>query len=270
MRTRLGLLALLAIAGVLVVLAGQLPQVARLEAHASELLVPVESALTTVFAGVGDVFSTFGRAAELKAENERLRAEIEALKTASVRVQELEHQNRELLAQLNYQSAHPEQKLLDARVIAREPNDLVHSLTIDRGERDGLVEGMTVVTPAGLVGRLLEVGPTSAKVLLITDSKSSVSGVVASTRAQGMVYGRRQRHLTMRYIDQLEKIAVGEWVVTSSLGGGYPQGIPIGRVVQVHQRDVEPFQEATLEPGVDFARLETVQVITNFVPVYRE
>jgi rod shape-determining protein MreC len=206
----------------------------------------------------------------MKAENDRLHAEIEALRTASVRVQEFEHLNNELRAQLGYQQSHPEQKLLQANVIAREPDDLIHSLTIDRGSNDGLFEGMTVVTPAGLVGRLLTVGPYTSKVLLVTDSKSSVSGAVATSRAQGMVYGRRQRQLTMRYIDQMEKIEVDQWVVTSSLGGGFPPGIPIGKVVHVRQRDVEPFQEATIEPGVDFARLETVMVITSFRPVRQE
>ncbi|MHB9091769.1 MAG: rod shape-determining protein MreC, partial [Chloroflexota bacterium] len=85
-----------------------------------------------------------------------------------------------------------------------------------------------------------------------------------------MVYGRRQRQLTMRYIDQMEKLEVDQWIVTSSLGGGFPAGVPIGKIVAVRQRDVEPFQEATIEPAVDFARLETVMVITSFVPVRKE
>lgn len=269
MRVRIALAALLFI-GLVATVVVQIPQLSQLEAHASEVLSPLTRLFTTTFGGVADVLGTLGRAAEIKAENERLRAEIEGLRTADVRIKELEHQNRQLMAQLGYQELHPEQKLLEAHVIGREPNELVHSLTIDRGAQDGLVEGMSVVTPAGLVGRLLQVGPSSAKVLLITDSKSSVSGVVVSSRAQGMVYGRRQDLLTMRYIDQLEEIGIGEWVVTSSLGGGFPPGVPVGKIVHVRKRDVEPFQEATLEPAVDFGRLETVLVITSFVPEHRE
>lgn len=270
MRLRNSLLALAAVVALSGVLLAQLPQVAQIEGIAAEVLAPIQRALSGPLSSLGDILSTVGRVAELKAENDRLHSEVEALRTASVRVQELEHLNADLRAQLGYQQAHPEQRLLQANVIAREPDDLIHSLTIDRGAGDGLVEGMTVVTPAGLVGRLLTVGPYSSKVLLITDSKSSVSGVVATTRAQGMVYGRRHRQLTMRYIDQMEKIEVEQWVVTSSLGGGFPPGIPIGKVVSVRQRDVEPFQEATIEPGVDFARLETVMVITSFLPVRKE
>ncbi|MDA8217697.1 MAG: rod shape-determining protein MreC [Dehalococcoidales bacterium] len=260
---------MLAIATAAVVLALvfiRIPLLGDAEGYAAEVLSPIEKTLGGSFGVFSGVATTLTRAAELRTENERLRAEVESLRSASVRIQELEHQNGELVAELNYQKEHPEQRLLPANVIAREPTDLIHAITIDKGNRDGVAVGMTVVTPAGLVGRVLKCGPLSAKVLLVTDSKSSVSGLVVIGRAQGMIYGRRQRQLTMRYIDQLDKIEVGQWVVTSSMGGGFPPGIPVGKIVFVRQRDVEPFQEATLEPAVDLAKLETVQVVTSFLP----
>ncbi|MHB1417841.1 MAG: rod shape-determining protein MreC [Chloroflexota bacterium] len=270
MRTRTGLLALVAIVGVVVVLGLRVPQVSQAEGYLAEIMTPIETVLTGAFRPVSSVFETVFRAADLQAENERLRQQNEEYSVAAVRVQELEHQVGDLEAQLGYRQAHPDQELIPANVIAREPNALVHSITIDKGTNDGINEGMTVVSPAGLVGRVLQTGPASAKVLLITDSKSSVSGVIVSTRAQGMVYGRRQRQLTMRYLDQMEDIQIGQWVVTSSIGGGFPAGIPVGRVIYVRQRDIEPFQEATLEPAVDFDRLESVMVITSFLPVSLE
>ncbi|MHB1131284.1 MAG: rod shape-determining protein MreC [Chloroflexota bacterium] len=270
MGTRLGLFALTAMVGLLALMVLQIPLLGELEGAAAEAFSPFQRATsggTHIFGGIGD---TIARASELKAENERLRAEVEALQAAGVRVSELEFQNAELVAQLGYQKEHPEQKLLPANVIAREPNELVHAITIDKGDRDGVKAGMTVVTPAGLVGRVLQTGPFTSKVLLVTDSKSSVSGVVVASRAQGMVYGRRHKQLTMRYIDQMDKIEVGQWVVTSALGGGFPTGIPVGRIVYVRQRDVEPFQEATIEPAVDFSKLNSVQIITSFLPAQRE
>ena len=270
MGRRTGILSVVAVVCLMATVVLRIPVIDQAESHASEVLSPLQKTLSGGLRIFSDVTDTIARATELKAENERLRAQIEGLRTADVRVQELERRNAELVAQLGYQKAHPEQKLLPANVIARDPTDLVHAITIDRGTRDGVVEGMSVVTPAGLVGRVLQAGPFSAKVLLVTDSKSSVSGVVVDGRAQGMVYGRRQRQLTMRYIDQLEEIAVGQWVVTSTLGGGFPPGIPIGRIVFVRQRDVEPFQEATLEPAVDLAKLDSVTVVTSFLPVRRE
>lgn len=270
MGRRTGLLAVIVVGCLLTLVTLRVPFVDQAESYAAEALSPLQRALGTglgIVVGVGD---TVTRATELKVENDHLRAQLEALKTADVRIQELERQNVDLVAQLGYQRAHPEQKLLPANVIARDPTDLVHAITIDRGTSDGVAEGMSVVTPAGLVGRVLQAGPLSAKVLLITDSKSSASGVVVVGRAQGMVYGRRQRQITMRYIDQMEKIEVGQWVVTSTLGGGFPPGIPIGRIVFVRQRDVEPFQEATLEPAVDFGKMDAVTVVTSFMPVRRE
>jgi rod shape-determining protein MreC len=270
MGTRTGILAVVVVACLLTLVVLRVPVVDQTEAYAAEALAPLQRVLGGGFGVVVGVADTFTRATELKTENDHLYVQLEALKTADVRIQELERQNADLVAQLGYQKDHPEQKLLPANVIARDPTDLVHAITIDRGTGDGVAEGMSVVTPAGLVGRVLQVGPLSSKVLLITDSKSSVSGVGVVGRAQGMVYGRRQRQITMRYIDQMEKVEVGQWIVTSTLGGGFPPGIPIGRIVFVRQRDVEPFQEATLEPAVDFAKMDTVSVITSFVPVRRE
>lgn len=261
------MLALFVILGLLAIIVIRIPQIVQAESFAAEALFPIQRALNGVFGGLGGITTTIARAAELKAENDRLRAELDGLQAASARIQELEHRNAELEAQLSFTRANSAYSMLPARVIGRDPTDLVHSITIDRGSRDGLQEGMTVVTPAGLVGRLIGVGPVSSKVLLISDTKSSVAGVIASSRAQGMVYGRRQQALTMRYIDQKNEITVGEWAVTSNLGGAFPPGILIGQVVHVRQRDIETFQEATLEPAVDFRHLENVLVITSYLPV---
>lgn len=261
---------LVAMAGALAVLVVRVPQVSLLESHASEALTPIQRGLTGAVDWLGDLGQSLLFATELKTENERLRAEIEALRSSDVRIRQLENENAQLRAQLGYHEQHPEQELMQASVIAREPTDILHAITIDKGRSHGITEGMTVVTPAGLVGRTIEVGPLSSQVLLITDTKASVSGVFVDSRAQGMIYGRRQRQLTMRYIDQMEQINVGDWVVTSSMGGSYPPGIPVGRVVYVRQRDIEPFQEATLVPAVDFTKIETVMVITSFVPATLE
>jgi rod shape-determining protein MreC len=269
MRMRVGLL-LLAAAAALILIVVRVPQVVMLQSHAAESLSPLQSGLTGAFGWLGDLGDTLLHSTALKTDNDRLRAEIEGFRTAEVRIRELEQENELLLAQLGFQSRHPQEKLLPATIIGREPTDIIHAFTIDCGTNDGVAVGMTVVSPAGLVGRVLQAGPWSSKVLVITDTKSSVSGVFTASRAQGMVYGRRQTQLTMKYIDQMEKIEIGDWVTTSTIGGSFPPAIPIGRVIHIRQRDIEPFQEAILEPAVDFTKLERVMVITSFLPAKLE
>src|SRR5207245_2213001 len=126
--------------------------------------------------------------------------------------------------------------------------------------------GMTVVTPRGLVGQVIEVTPNTSKVLLITDVSSSVDALVQSNRAKGVVNGSRTANLTMTYIPQREKIQTGDRIVTSGLGGVYPSGVLVGMVTDVRQNDVDLFQDALVEPAVDFGRLEEVMIIVNHLP----
>jgi len=125
---------------------------------------------------------------------------------------------------------------------------------------------MTVVTPSGLVGQVVAVTPTTAKVLLITDVSSSVDSLIQSNQAKGVVEGSRDGQLTMTYIPQGVKVQTGDRVVTSGLGGIYPPGLWVGTITDVRQNDVDLYQDAQLEPAVDFSRLEVVLVITNHLP----
>ncbi len=105
------------------------------------------------------------------------------------------------------------------------------------------------------------------KVLLITDPSSSVAALIQSSRAPGIVSGHLGRELTMNYLPQEETVNVGDVVLTSGMGGDHPKGLVIGQVVEVHRRDIDPFQEALVRPAVNFDKLENVLVITSFEPV---
>jgi rod shape-determining protein MreC len=117
------------------------------------------------------------------------------------------------------------------------------------------------------VGRIVEVGFTSSKVLLIIDARSSVNALVQRSRASGVVEGILGGTLAMKYISQDQEVSVGDVILTSGLGGNFPKGIVIGQVVGVHQQDIEMFQQAQVRPTVDLGHLERVLVITDFQPV---
>jgi rod shape-determining protein MreC len=117
------------------------------------------------------------------------------------------------------------------------------------------------------VGRISEVNTGTSKVLLITDSNSSVNAILQSSRLNGIVRGGPGGNLLMDYLQQGAALSVGEVVLTSGLGGNFPKGIPIGQVVQINQRDIDVFQQAVVQPTVDFNSLELVAVVTNFNPL---
>jgi rod shape-determining protein MreC len=126
---------------------------------------------------------------------------------------------------------------------------------------------MPVVTERGLVGRITDVYSSGSRVLLITDSNSSVNAILQNSRLRGIVSGRAGQSPVMDYLPQDKPVSVGDIVVTSGEGGNFPAGIPVGQVVEVERNDVEMFQRAIVRTTVDFSTLEDVLVVTNFMPI---
>jgi rod shape-determining protein MreC len=120
-----------------------------------------------------------------------------------------------------------------------------------------------VLAPDGLVGRVVEVTPTSARVQLLTDPVNAVGGLIQRTRVTGIVSGNLGAGTRIRYLPLMADVVVGDEVVTSGMGGVFPKGIPIGRITAVDRRSGALFQEATLQPSVDLSRLEEVLILTT-------
>ncbi|MEA3346206.1 MAG: rod shape-determining protein MreC [Chloroflexota bacterium] len=232
------------------------------------LLAPPQRTLASITGGVSEFFTTLRELGTLRRENEVLRELADKLMIENVRLKEAEAENEELRRLLKFTRANPRQEYRAAevigRVIGRDPSSFLSYLTIDVGEEEGIETGMPVVTDRGLVGRVAEAGLSSSKVLLIIDARSSVNALFQSTRASGMVEGVLGGGLVMKYVSQDQPVSVGDVVLTSGLGGNFPKGLVIGQVLAVHQRDVEMFQQAQVQPTVDFSCLERVLVITGF------
>ncbi len=242
------------------------------------VFAPVQTFLIDGTNGVTNLFGGFQEVNELRAQVKQLQEQLNTAVIDSVRVRELEIENSELRAQLEYKQENPDYLLSGAtvleendnraRVLSQDPSTLVNYIVIDQGREDDVAVGMPVVTPAGLVGRVTEVGSNWSRVLLVNDTTSSVNAVVQSTRATGIVQGQGQGSdlLVMRYLPLGVAVKVDDLILTSGIGGAFPKRLVIGQVIQVRQRDTDLFTEAIIRPSVDLARLEFVLVMKRFTP----
>ncbi|MEE9122977.1 MAG: rod shape-determining protein MreC [candidate division NC10 bacterium] len=198
----------------------------------------------------------------VRQENRRLHEEIEALQTRFRVLEEARGENQRLKTLLGLRES-LSFTVAPAGVVGKDATNWFHSVLIDRGSRHGIERHMAVIAPGGLVGQVVEVTPSSARVQLITDPVSSVGALLQSSRVTGLLVGAQSGRIRIKYLPVRAEVRAGEVVVTSGLGGVYPKGILVGKVVAVDRRSGALFQEATVEPGIDFSRLEEVLIVTG-------
>ncbi len=232
-------------------------------------LVKAQGWLSTRFLAVQDFFTSPRDIASLRRRNAELEAELADLQSQIIQLQQEVAQTEALAALVDFERANPENSYRGAAVIGRDPSPFLHYVIINRGSNDGILRGMPVVTNQGLIGRVDAVIADAARVQLITDAASRVNVRLQNAGAEGSLVGSVTGEVTLELIRQEEKkIQPGDLVLTSGLGGGYPPDLIIGQVVNPSRsRDFDLFERATVQPVVDFNRLDLVLVIVNFKPV---
>ena len=210
--------------------------------------------------GVTSIWQDYVDLRTLREENKRLQFEASTLKRRLDQLQEqaLETQRLQRLLAMRDSS---QAEFLTARVVGKDATNWFKTILLDCGSREGVRRDQPVLAPNGLVGRVVEVTPTSARVQLLTDPVSAIGGLIQRTRVTGIVSGNLGAGARVRYLPLMGDVVVGEEVVTSGMGGVFPKGIPIGRIATVERKSGALFQEATLTPAVDLGRLEEVLIL---------
>ena len=231
---------------------------------------PFQEAIGTAAGTASSIATTIVEIDRLRQENAELRSDIERLEAESRAAAELGRENEQLTALLQLRNGLDYQTLA-VSVIARESSEARRAIVIDRGSDDGLIAGEVVISAGGaLVGRISEVGPNFAHVVLISDSTSTVIGQLLSSTATGKVLGQLGGALVMLDVDATADVTNGEEVFTAGieLEGGirspYPKGLLIGRVVDVTRDPNEVVKTVFLEPAAPLDRLEFLLVITDY------
>jgi rod shape-determining protein MreC len=207
---------------------------------------------------------------ELLAQINSLRQENAQLKAAQIQAVAIARENDQLRALFGWQKQVPWRMKL-AKVVMRDPANWWHSVQIDLGSRDGLRENLPVLTSDGLVGRVSSVGLTTAQVLLIGDPNCRVSALVEnpshdigvlSVSGPLNASGPLDPSLTeLSYLDSGANVKPGENVITSGLGGVFPKGIPIGKIVDAQSIELGLATEARVKLNANLDSLEQVWVL---------
>lgn len=193
----------------------------------------------------------------LQKENERLRLEVEDLRTKLVGFDELKNREGRLEALLELKEGIQDERV-PARIIGRDPSHWSEFIVINKGSKDGVFKNSVLVHPNGLVGKVVASGSGSARAIVLPDRESRVSALNQRTRDVGLVEGTGSGLLKMTYLDRQADVQIGDMIISSGLGGVYPKGIPIGKVELVGEEKDHLSLYALLRPFVSFAKLEEV------------
>lgn len=198
-------------------------------------------------------------------ENRRLREEVRRLREQNAALLEASATAERLRKQLGFPQTPPAPKIA-ADVLAYRPDPMFDTMVIARGSRDGVHVGSVVVAPEGLVGSVYATAPTTANVMLLTDTNAAVGAMVQrpESRATGVARGEGDGTLSLLYIPRDADIKVGDVISSSGLGGNdgiYPKGLRIGTVVQVGDPGAGAMRPIRVKPAAPFGRLEEVYVL---------
>jgi rod shape-determining protein MreC len=230
-----------------------------------EICSPFQKTSTLVIKTVQGTFQQYVFLVNLEKENRMLKQKIAELQEENHRMKEMKLANERLRQLLQFREK-DSPSMIGAEVIGQDPSSWFKSVTINKGERDGVKKGMAVISPAGVIGQILKTAPHYATVLLLTDYNSAVDSIVQRTRAKTIVEGKGENRCQLKYLRRAEEVAVGDVVVTSGLGGNFPKGLMVGEIKKVDKKGHGVFQYAELVPSVDLTQLEEVLVIIEPLP----
>jgi rod shape-determining protein MreC len=226
-------------------------------------ITPLERAVVSTGHGFRSLWSDYLYLRGVRSENRALKEQIDRMRIEEVRLKQDADQARRLQALLAFKEQFISQTVA-AQVIGSSGSELSRVLYIDKGSADGIQSDMAVITPDGIIGKVLRVYHNSSQVLEISDQSSGVGAILEKSRLQGILKGAGSGEVSLQYVMSDEKVEPGERVLTSGGDRIFPKGLPIGTVTAATPgRDL--FLSIRVQPAANLGRLEEVLVITRIV-----
>lgn len=228
-------------------------------------VTPFEKAGAKGVGGIRGVWNHYFALQNASRENEQLRRDNNTLKLQLNQLQSKAAEAERLAVLLNFRQSHQSIPMLGARVIGSSADTASQTVYLDRGERDGIRRNMAVITPDGVVGKIIESYGNTSQVLLLTDRDSGVGAMLAGSRIQSPIGGTGEPLLAMKYVANDDTVAVGERVVTSGMDRIFPRDLPVGTVADIKAGN--PFKQIRIRPAANLERLEEVVVLLSLQPL---
>jgi rod shape-determining protein MreC len=236
------------------------PALKKVQGLVISLTAPGLEGLEYVGRSVHQVWRDYFDLVGVRRQNLELRRQLEEYKQREVRFHEAQQAltRLEALLDLKRQVALP---VIGARIIAYDPSLWSRAALIDQGRAQGVKDGMPVLAPQGIVGRVVEVYAQYAKVMLIVDRKSGADAMIQRTRVRGILKGMGGNRCSLEFVPKNADVRVGDLVLASGLVGLYPKGLVFGKVTEANKNDPGVFQKIEVTPGADLSALEEVLVV---------
>ncbi len=231
-------------------------------------VIPLQQGINHVGGWLGDLSDNFETLQQLRAENEKLQEQVDSLVTENSTLQEERYELERLRELYQLDQNYSDYEKTAAHVIGKDSGNWFSTFTIDKGSDDGIKADMNVMAGSGLVGIVVETGPSWAKVRSIIDDSSNVSGMVLSTSDRCIVSGdlslMDDGQIRFEQMENNEnEVSVGDQIVTSYISDKYLQGILIGYVSEVTVDSNNLTRSGYITPAVNFKDLQEVLVITT-------
>lgn len=221
-----------------------------------DIISPILSSINRPFEEASQSINSISNIAALKAENERLQAENDRLKEWYQTALMLKAENKALQSLLNLK-AEPEKQYISAKVISDTQNTFSKTLLISAGQDRGLLQDQIVLGGQGVLGRIIEVGKSTSRVLLVTDINSRIPVAIEDSNMSAILSGNNEEYLSLNYIDFVGQELAGQKVITTGEGGIFPAGLSVGRIENGENSSfiVIPFTQMT--------NIEFVKILNN-------
>ncbi len=224
-------------------------------------VTPLEKAVVHSQEWVQNLWTTYAYLRGVRRENRELRAQLDRMKIDDARFAEDARMARRVQALLGFKEQYVDSTIA-AQVIGTSGSEQSRVIYIDKGSSDGIKTDMAVITPTGIVGKIVQVFPDSSQVLPINDQFSGVGAALKDSRLQGILKGAANGATTLQYVMSDEKVVPGEEVITSGGDRIFPKGLPVGRVVSV-EPGKDLFLNIRVVPSSRLDQLEEVLVVTK-------
>ena len=228
---------------------------------ATAAVTPFEEAIVHTQKWAHDKWSGYVYLRHVDQENQQLRAEIDRMKLEQARLSEDANMARRIQTLLAFKEQYVENTVA-AQVIGTSGSEQSRVLYIDKGSSDGIKPDMAVITPTGIVGKIVQVFPGSSQVLPINDQLSGVGAALKDMRLQGILKGAPNGTTSLLYIMSDEPVKPGQEVITSGGDRIFPKGLQIGTVASV-EPGKDLFLNIRVIPSARLDRLEEVLVVTK-------